>query len=306
MQQDQQDTTQVELNSIHRSVNISLMIATIVFMVLVGGYTFWFWFLNNIPLSRDSSIWGAFGDFVGGILNPIIAFLAFYWLTRSVIIQKTELAATQSVLAETQKATEDQAITQEKKRFEDSFYSLLEQMNNVATQLKLPDENHTKKRSDLEKLYHMVFAAGLRELMNPDIGNQPAKIDIYHARMMDKCVTCNHYFRIIYHILKFIMKNHTTKTDESAIQENVPLTEQEKFYSNIVRSFLDKNTTQLLAINCISSKDSDFYKYRQLIERYAMLEHLYFEHEGMDELLNRYENSAFGTHPKLKQFNQQL
>ena len=48
----------------------------------------WFWGFNKQALSTDSSVWGAFGDFVGGILNPVIAYLAFYWLTRSVIIQK--------------------------------------------------------------------------------------------------------------------------------------------------------------------------------------------------------------------------
>ena len=77
-------------------------------------YLVWFYFINNLPLSTDSSIWGTFGDFIGGILNPLIALLAFYWLTQSVLIQKTELSETQKVLKETEKAQKEQALTQGK------------------------------------------------------------------------------------------------------------------------------------------------------------------------------------------------
>lgn len=49
--------------------------------------------LGQIP-AIDSDKWGAFGDFFGGILNPIVAFAAFYWLTQSVKLQKQELFET--------------------------------------------------------------------------------------------------------------------------------------------------------------------------------------------------------------------
>ncbi len=51
------------------------------------------------------------GDFIGGFLNPIIAFSAFYWLATSVLLQKTELADTRKSLEASQKAQEEQAKT---------------------------------------------------------------------------------------------------------------------------------------------------------------------------------------------------
>ena len=49
------------------------------------------------------------------------------------------------MLAETEKATKEQAKTLERQRFESSFYSLLEQMNLVSVELKSIEQNDTKK-----------------------------------------------------------------------------------------------------------------------------------------------------------------
>jgi hypothetical protein len=44
---------------------------------------------------------GQIGDFVGGLLNPVIAMLAFVWLRKGVRLQQTELVETRKSLAET-------------------------------------------------------------------------------------------------------------------------------------------------------------------------------------------------------------
>ncbi|KQP02470.1 hypothetical protein [Pseudorhodoferax sp. Leaf265] len=41
---------------------------------------------------------GQFGDFIGGLLNPVIALLAFVWLRKGVIAQREELSATKTAL----------------------------------------------------------------------------------------------------------------------------------------------------------------------------------------------------------------
>jgi hypothetical protein len=51
-----------------------------------------------LPPSSESL--GQFGDFVGGLLNPIVAYSAFYWLTQSVRLQKEELSETRAALVE--------------------------------------------------------------------------------------------------------------------------------------------------------------------------------------------------------------
>lgn len=51
-------------------------------------------------LSNNQEVWGQFGDFIGGILNPVVAFAAFYYLWTSVRIQRKELAASTKALTE--------------------------------------------------------------------------------------------------------------------------------------------------------------------------------------------------------------
>lgn len=66
---------------------------------LVAIYAFYFGLILEQPPAQDAEKWGQFGDFVGGLLNPMVAFAAFYWLTQSVKIQKQELADTREELA---------------------------------------------------------------------------------------------------------------------------------------------------------------------------------------------------------------
>lgn len=69
------------------------------------SYTTWFWVVQRLPLAESGETWGTFGDFLGGVLNPIVAYAAFYWLTQSVRLQKQELS-------ETRRALQDSAASQ--------------------------------------------------------------------------------------------------------------------------------------------------------------------------------------------------
>jgi hypothetical protein len=72
-------------------------------------YLTWFWIVQRNPLAETSATWGTFGDFMGGLLNPVVAYAAFYWLTRSVRLQKEELSETREALAEASTAQMTQA-----------------------------------------------------------------------------------------------------------------------------------------------------------------------------------------------------
>lgn len=65
---------------------------------LVGAYLIYFGLILGQKAATDADKWGQFGDFVGGLLNPIVAFAAFFWLTESVKLQKQELADTRAEL----------------------------------------------------------------------------------------------------------------------------------------------------------------------------------------------------------------
>lgn len=79
------------------AANVSSAVIAVA-VVSVGFYCWWFFFQNERSLSVNSSDWGAFGDFVGGITNPLVAFSALIWLIASVRIQRDELRQTRKEL----------------------------------------------------------------------------------------------------------------------------------------------------------------------------------------------------------------
>lgn len=259
----------------------SLRLAIALVIALTLFYTIWFWGINKQPLSQEAGLWGAFGDFIGCVMNPIVALLALYWLTQSIAIQKQELHDTRLVL-------EAQAKGNELKRFEDTFFALLAEHNSLLSQLK----NVPEDRLSVIDVHARIF-------------QRTNQIDEAKDSLEERDSIVGHYFRLLYQVMKFIAikcpgTTCSLKQLEEASPQSLP-SDEEKFYSNILRSALDTKTSQLLAINsyCTDPRNS-FFKYRRLVERYAFLEHMpfrAFEQDPSPVLLSIYEtleNSAFG------------
>ncbi|HVI25367.1 MAG TPA: hypothetical protein VM576_04130 [Xanthomonadaceae bacterium] len=98
-------------DSFSLSIRRSRLLVVIFAMLVVSAYVLWFWLVKREGLSSDPEIWGQFGDYLGGLLNPLVAFAAFYWLTRSVALQKQELAETRAALEATSESQERQATS---------------------------------------------------------------------------------------------------------------------------------------------------------------------------------------------------
>lgn len=105
---------QSDLDTSDTSINRSMMLVVIVYGFTLSSYFAWFLIINKGTLASDSAYWGQFGDFVGGFLNPLIAFSALYWLTRSVKLQKTELKETRKALEESADSQARHAFAAEK------------------------------------------------------------------------------------------------------------------------------------------------------------------------------------------------
>jgi len=92
------DSEDIELNNFDKEVKFSIWIAVSSFIAVYLIYIVFFFFNKKIIIP-DSGAWGQFGDFVGGVLNPIVAGLAFYWLVKSMQLQKSELSDTRAVMS---------------------------------------------------------------------------------------------------------------------------------------------------------------------------------------------------------------
>ena len=67
---------------------------TLAFLVLaLGWFSYWlnFGFINKFEISNSQEHWGLLGDFLGGVINPILTFLTIIILVRSLTLQKEEV-----------------------------------------------------------------------------------------------------------------------------------------------------------------------------------------------------------------------
>lgn len=86
------------------------------------GFALMILFLFYVFVGDDFKIsdnLGQVGDFVGGLTNPVLSFIALIVLLRTTLIQTVETRKTSSIMLEQQKLFEQE-------RFESSFYKLLD------------------------------------------------------------------------------------------------------------------------------------------------------------------------------------
>ena len=270
------------------------------FATIVVGTVFIFYFKEfDGKLSRQNADWGTFGDFIGGTLNPLLSFLGLIALLLTIVLQSKELEATRKELersASAQEKTEsvlsEQAKTQVKQQFEGTFFSLLDQHNKALEKISTPTDKWEKGQSDIDMVRNAVF-----KRHNLDLAGAKDALEEQNG-------LCGHYFRVLYQVLKFISTNVPSSNvginfDADSVK-NGQLAQNEKMYSNILRSFLGYDITQLLAINCycVNSEDT-YWKFKLLIERYAFLEHMPFEIDRKENQLllstkEFYDQTAFG------------
>lgn len=99
------------MEELDKDISRSRRVIALYGLLVAGAFAIWFPLVQGASPSETIAEWGQFGDYIGGLLNPVVALFAFYWLTRSVKIQKEELSETKTALQESKQAQERQAET---------------------------------------------------------------------------------------------------------------------------------------------------------------------------------------------------
>lgn len=241
---------------------------------------------------------GQMGDFFGGMLNPILAFLSFCLLLITIKIQSKELKNSTEELAKSSKALEEQSKSLKLQNFETTFFNMIslhnEIVNNISIDVKYDfiysSTKHEKvsisytkqpniytKRKAIDEIY-LSFHSFIR---TKNAFRKPTKAyDLCHEVFQD---ILGHYFGNIYQILKFI---HTT--------ENI---DKEK-YSSLFRAQFSSQELGLLFFHCSGSIGSR--KFKPLMEEFEFFEHLDIQNDNFDFILSLeiYKISAFGKNQK--------
>ena len=76
------------------------VLAVIMFMICLSSLVPISYFLNfgHMDISDKPENWAAFGDFIGGVLNPLLSFAAFIGVLITVFMQQAQLKQNQKQL----------------------------------------------------------------------------------------------------------------------------------------------------------------------------------------------------------------
>ena len=87
--------------------NLLLWLYAVGVLVVIAVWFFYLRSFGPFGLSTDQAVWGQFGDFVGGVINPFLTFLSLIALLMTVKLQADQLSAAREELEEARQAQRD-------------------------------------------------------------------------------------------------------------------------------------------------------------------------------------------------------
>ena len=267
---------------------------------------------------------GTFGDFFGGILNPILTFCTLIALGVTILLQRIQLRDARKDVKENRQRLYLQT-------FETTFFNLLnlhaENVKNLSF-----DPNVFTNRAQLLRMAKLAGSPpppARPEVFGRSVFSELLKVTEEYS---SSCFTqlglyrwlqkyhnnvLGHYFRHLYQILKLVDKMQIEGTQEARDKIR-------KGYTNFLRAQLSSHELAVLFLNC-TFKTVDDGKFRDLLIWYKLFEHLpiAINEEGKitspgiseDEQWIFYEyfdiaaeapkiwtSGAFGKNPKIKEF----
>ena len=92
--------------------------------------------------ANKTSNFGEWGDFFGGVLNPLLTFLMFMGLLVTIVIQQTELRESRLELKRSADALIEQSESLKKQNFESTFFQMLTIHNGIVNSIDLQKWPH--------------------------------------------------------------------------------------------------------------------------------------------------------------------
>ena len=253
--------------------------------VMLGGVVLLFLLNLSLVLFIKDSTWrGTFGDQFGAV-NALFSGLAFTGLIYTIILQRRdlelqrndlklqreELALTRQEMEEQTAEFEKQNETLRIQRFENTFFNMLSQfqevVNNLSVSARVKGENVVLTGSES---FQELFERAVVYIPNPQrdgefvgIRGMKAVLDTYGLEgyvNSEAPTQFDHYFRLLYRILKFVKTSPLINRFEDEYE-----------YTSILRATLSRYELVWLYYNGLTYGKN---KLKTLIERYAMLKNL--------------------------------
>jgi uncharacterized membrane protein len=232
---------------------------------------------DNVMYSK----WGTFGDYFGGVLNPILSFLALIALLLTIVLQSRELRLSREELEKSTDALEKQSETLKIQNFESTFFHMIRLHNDIVHDIDLKNADGTTSTGrDCFKTFYNRFKRKYRDLSDSQRISQSGPIEVAYEEFLSSTQSdVDHYFSNLYTIILYV--NNSTILDKMK-------------YTDIIRSQLSSYEILLLFYYALTTYSEASLKI--LIERYEFLEKI-----NVDLLLNPkeeylyYDKKAYGN-----------
>lgn len=240
-------------------VAVALVFALYSLYVILAGLGF-----DPIGVRWDFALSGQLGDSFGP-LNSLMAAVAAIGAIAAYMSQREELNRVK-------KERDRELATADKRDFESTFFNLLTLLRTTVQEIDIPDR------------YGGQLVAGrdaIRRVLSTHIGgpsgnpeNDRKRYRLIYSQYQDDL---GHYFRLFYHVLKYI--------DDSGL-------ENKTLYVRLLRATLSNAEMVLIGLNCMYGAGRS--KLKPLLEKYAVLHNISASEAQAWFITSDFAQSAFG------------
>lgn len=205
---------------------------------------------GNVDIGKASKV----GDFIGGVVGTLFALVGVFLLYETLRLQRKEFKDNREVFKNQQ--------------FENSFFQMLTIHNDIVNSTdihkRIRDEKGKIKENillhsgrDSFRYFYVILKVRYRKLKYKSFKNTINTYEVFFDKWE---ADLGHYFRNLYHIMKYIDENGPKELGSK------------KVYINILRSTLSSSELLLLFYNCMSDYGKD--RSLPLIVKYNFLNNL--------------------------------
>ena len=227
-----------------KSKLLSIIVTAATFaLIIVAICTYCIKFWNN-KISSDTSDFGVFGDYVGGVIGTIVAIYGAFYVYKTYIQQK-ELGI--------------------KQQFESVFFQLLGQQRDIVRNLKGKIGQTEYQGYEYLKALHEELKVPMDdpEILTISENNLRYKVNDFYTEIFGEHISqLGHYFRHLYHIIKYVDGSHID--DDS-----------KKDYIDFIQAQMTTDELYLVVLNGVS--EYGYKKALPLIDKYSLVENIAIE-----------------------------
>jgi hypothetical protein len=213
------------------------------------------------PFKIGVNKFAEFGDFIGGVVGSL-------WALVGVILLYLTLKSQQDSVKKQEASLKKQQKSIDKNQFENTFFSLLSNYNEIVKAMDLHGEKEEKEIANGRDCFSKILKEPKileLQLKDKDI---TVKKELYKVVYKDYKSELSHYYGVLYNLFNYVQENEVFDDVKS----------KEK-YIDIARAQMSSDETKLLAYHGLYNqaddvKADDERNFKDLIERCDLLKYM--------------------------------